>query len=51
MEHEIWSAIGVHTLVFVVWALLGLPGWVTLKKKKAPLPASWSRETTGEGPA
>ncbi len=40
MEHHIWSAIAVHILIFITGTLLGLLSWVTLKKKKAPLPTS-----------
>jgi len=38
-EQAIATGLGVHILIFVICALLGLLSWVTLKKK-APLPAS-----------
>jgi uncharacterized protein (TIRG00374 family) len=39
-EQAIATGLGVHILIFIICALLGLFSWVTLKKKKAPLPAS-----------
>jgi uncharacterized membrane protein YbhN (UPF0104 family) len=39
-EQAIATGLGVHILIFITCALLGLFSWVTLKKKKAPLPAS-----------
>ena len=39
-EQAIATGLGVHILIFIICALLGLLSWVTLKKKKAPLPAS-----------
>jgi len=39
-EQAIATGFGVHILIFIICVLLGLLGWVTFKKKKAPLPAS-----------
>jgi glycosyltransferase 2 family protein len=39
-EQAIVTGFGVHILIFICCALLGLLGWVTIRKKKAPLPAS-----------
>jgi hypothetical protein len=39
-EQAIATGFGVHILIFIICALLGLLGWVTFKKKEAPLPAS-----------
>lgn len=39
-EQAIVTGFGVHILIFIACALLGLLSWVTLKKKKAPLPVS-----------
>ncbi len=38
-EQAIATGLGIHILVFIISALLGLLSWVTLTKKKAPLPA------------
>jgi uncharacterized protein (TIRG00374 family) len=35
-EQAIATGFGVHILIFIICALLGLLSWVTLKKKKAP---------------
>jgi uncharacterized protein (TIRG00374 family) len=39
-EQAIATGFGVHIVIFITCALLGLLSWVTLKKKKAPLAAS-----------
>ena len=39
-EQAIATGFGVHILIFIICALLGLLSWVTLKKKKAPLAPS-----------
>jgi uncharacterized protein (TIRG00374 family) len=39
-EQAIATGFGVHILIFITSALLGLLSWVTLKKKKAPLRTS-----------
>jgi uncharacterized protein (TIRG00374 family) len=39
-EKAIATGFGVHILIFITCALLGLLSWVTLKKKKAPLRTS-----------
>ncbi len=39
-EQAIATGFGVHILIFITCALLGLLSWVTLKKKKAPLRTS-----------
>lgn len=39
-EQAIATGFGVHILVFITCALLGLLSWLTLKKKKAPLRTS-----------
>jgi len=39
-EQAIATGLGVHILIFIICALLGLLSWVTLKKKKAPLRTS-----------
>jgi uncharacterized protein (TIRG00374 family) len=39
-EQAIATGFGVHILIFIICALLGLLGWVTFKRKKAPLAAS-----------